>query len=362
MARVRTHTRSQPPRQCQGEPSPSPASARPVAGGSTAVATERHLPRRARRTEKARAVDAQTHLQRLTRRIWRTLRSSTRSCPSSPRISVGWSTIRGTSTVRQPSAEPGSPPARCSLTPHSAAAPNGRKAAKGSADSRPTRPRTRRGARPEAARAPASACALCSDWRRWPPLRPPARSDGAPGGTGLLSTAVTVAAAVLDRHPRRDYDFDRRRRRGNHTRGVLDCLGGELQPVVPAQPVREAAERPAGRMLDDPGDPRDRAADGRAGRDHCEHRAALGAAGAALRRRRAPVDRDRLCAGVRQPAAARRADLATCSAASGPSSPAWPVSPPRRPWAGPPRRSGCSPPRARPRARSGRCSRRLRCR
>ena len=43
-------------------------------------------------------------------------------------------------------------------------------------------------------------------------------------------------------------------------------------------------------------------------------------------------------------------------------SPAWPGSPPRRPSAGPHSRSGCSPPLARFRARSGRCSRRPRCR
>ena len=54
------------------------------------------------------------HGQRLTVRVWRTLRSSTRSCPSSPRISVGWSTTRGSSTVWQPCAETGSPPPRCS--------------------------------------------------------------------------------------------------------------------------------------------------------------------------------------------------------------------------------------------------------
>src|SRR6266536_1495019 len=48
------------------------------------------------------------------------------------------------------------------------------------------------------------------------------------------------------------------------------------------------------------------AADGGAGRDRGEHRAAVGAARAGVLRRGPPVGGDRLCAGVRQPAADRR--------------------------------------------------------
>ena len=53
---------------------------------------------------------------------------------------------------------------------------------------------------------------------------------------------------------------------------------------------------------------RHRAADGRARRDHREHRAAVRPAGPGLLRRRPPVGHHRLRAGLRQPAAARRPD------------------------------------------------------
>ena len=56
----------------------------------------------------------------------------------------------------------------------------------------------------------------------------------------------------------------------------------------------------------DPGGDRDRAADDRAGRDDHEHRAALGAAGAAFLGRGPAVGGDRVRAGVRQSAAAGR--------------------------------------------------------
>ena len=58
--------------------------------------------------------------------------------------------------------------------------------------------------------------------------------------------------------------------------------------------------------MGDPRRPRHRPAHGRARRDRREHRAALGAAGPRLLRRPPAVDRHRLRAGLRQPAAARR--------------------------------------------------------
>ena len=67
-----------------------------------------------------------------------------------------------------------------------------------------------------------------------------------------------------------------------------------------------AATQPDPRRWLDPGGDRDRAADDRAGRDDHEHRAALGAAGAAFLGRRPAVGGDRVRAGLRQLAAAGR--------------------------------------------------------
>ena len=59
--------------------------------------------------------------------------------------------------------------------------------------------------------------------------------------------------------------------------------------------------------MEDPRDPWHRAADGRARRHDREHRVAVGTKGAALLQRQPPVDRHRVRARVREPAADRRA-------------------------------------------------------
>ena len=101
---------------------------------------------------------------------------------------------------------------------------------------------------------------------------------------------------------------------------------------------------------------RRRAADGRARRDDREHRPAVRAGGAGLLRRQPPVDRHRLRARLRQPAAARRAPRRPLRPQARPSSSACSASPSRRRSAAPPRASACSSAPARCRARSARCS------
>ena len=106
---------------------------------------------------------------------------------------------------------------------------------------------------------------------------------------------------------------------------------------------------------------RRRPAHGRARRLDREHRAAVGPARPRHHRRRPAVDRHRLHAGLRRPAAARRPHRRLRRAASGRSSSACSASPaPPRSAARAQRRSCCSRP-APCRARSPRCWRRPRC-
>ncbi len=124
-------------------------------------------------------------------------------------------------------------------------------------------------------------------------------------------------------------------------------------PMSITTPTRPRSQpQPVGRACPARGRP----ADGRARRDDREHRAPLGAAGAALLDRQPAVDHHRLRAGLWQPAAARRqarrpvrsqvdADRRAHRALR------WP-----RRSAGWRSHSGCSSPPGRCRARSARCS------
>ena len=102
-----------------------------------------------------------------------------------------------------------------------------------------------------------------------------------------------------------------------------------IAPSEVSPHARTTRQPPSRKALAHPRRHRDRPAHGRARRDDREHRPAVRAGGARLRRRRAPVDRHGLRARLRQPPAPRRSHRRPASAASASSSSACSASPAR---------------------------------